>query len=417
MADWFAAELALWQSSVWVIAVAAVTNAACALLGCYLVLRRMSLLGDALSHAVLPGLVVAFAMSGSLNIGAMFVGAFVAGLATTFLTDVLHRQAAVPADAAMGVVFTSLFALGVVMLKWVGQSAHIDADCVLFGRLDLVEFQTVSLAGIRFPRALVTIAPVLLVNLIFILLCWKELLITSFDAALADTIGIRTSWLHYALMTLVAATSVASFEAVGSILVVAMFIAPAASAHLLCDRLSSMIFTAVGIAVLSAVAGYRLAVLTDTSAAGMMAVVVGGCFATAVLLSPRYGVGVKLWQNVATAERIIREDLLAMFYRLEELAVGRLLGPGEAVQAVGGGLLARWGLWSLRRARLIEAGPTVCNLRTSAGNAPSNSSVPTGSGRPTSSPTSTCPWTTCTHRPNAWSTSSRRNCNNRSRRT
>jgi hypothetical protein len=193
-------------------------------------------------------------------------------------------------------------------------------------------------------------------NLLFVAACWKELLVTSFDSVLADTLGIRTSWLHYALMALVAATSVASFEAVGSILVVAMFIAPAAAAHLLCDRLATMIATAVGVAVLSAVAGYRLAVLTDTSAAGMMAVVVGMCFLAAVLLSPRYGVGVKLWMNLSTAKRITCEDLLALLYRLEELAVDRMLGPGEAVQAVGGSLLARWGLWSLMRARLIQRG-------------------------------------------------------------
>jgi manganese/zinc/iron transport system permease protein len=361
MADALAAELALWQESVWVVSVAALTNAACALLGCYLVLRRLSLLGDALSHAVLPGLVIAFAMSGTFNISVMFIGAFIAGLATTFMTDVLHRQCSVPADAAMGVVFTSLFAFGVVLLKWFGQNAHIDADCVLFGRLDVVEFQTIAVAGFDLPRTLVTIAPVFFVNLLFVVICWKELLVTSFDSVLADTLGIRTSWFHYALMALVASTSVASFEAVGSILVVAMFIAPAAAAHLLCDRLANMIATAVGIAVFSAVAGYRLAVLTDTSAAGMMSVVVGLCFLAAVLLSPRYGVCVKLWLNLSTAKRITCEDLLAMFYRLEELAVDRLLGPGEAVQAVGGGLLARWGFWSLLQARLIQhSGDGVC---------------------------------------------------------
>ncbi|HEY2838215.1 MAG TPA: metal ABC transporter permease, partial [Pirellulales bacterium] len=203
-----------------VVGVAALTNVACALLGCYLVLRRMSLLGDAISHAVLPGLVVAFILSGSMSIVYMFAGALAVGLLTTFLTQAVHRQGGVPEDASMGVVFTSLFALGVVLIKRYGQGVDLDPDCVLYGQLDLVEFYTVKIAGHEIPRALVSILPVLALNVAVITLFWKELKISSFDPALATTMGINAGLLFYLLMGLVAVTTVASFEQVGSILVI-----------------------------------------------------------------------------------------------------------------------------------------------------------------------------------------------------
>ncbi len=349
MADWFFALDVRAQDAILVIGVAALTNVSCALLGCYLVLRRMSLLGDALSHAVLPGLVVSFILAGSLNIAAMFVGALVVGLLTTFLTQTLNRRGGVSADASIGVVFTSLFALGVILIKRYGQGVDLDPDCVLYGQIDLVEFYTVSLGGHEVPRALVSILPVLAVNLAVILLLWKELKISSFDPALATTMGINAERLFYLLMALVALTTVASFEQVGSILVIAMLIVPGATAHLLTDRLSRMMLIATLVAVLSAVLGYGLSIAWNVSAAGPMAVVAGGCYFAAALASPRYGILSALIRNTQTSLRIVREDLLAMLYRLEELHIERRLGTREATQAVGAGMLADVGLWSLLR--------------------------------------------------------------------
>ena len=238
----------------------------------------MSLLGDALSHAVLPGLVVAFVAAGSLNIIFMFAGALVVGLLTTFLTQTIHRQGGVSADASIGVVFTSLFALGVVLIKRYGQGVDLDPDCVLYGQIDLVEFYTVPLWGHEVPQALVSILPVLVLNVAVILGLWKELKISSFDPALATTMGINAEWLFYLLMALVAITTVASFEQVGSILVIAMLIVPGEPAHLLTDRLNVMMVIAAAIAVLSAVLGYMLAITWNVSAAGPMAVVAGACY-------------------------------------------------------------------------------------------------------------------------------------------
>lgn len=348
------------QTAVWVITVGAMTNTACALLGCYLVLRRMSLLGDALAHAVLPGLVIAFVLSGSVSIVYMFPGALLLGFLATVLIETLHRRGGVAADASMGVVFTSLFALGVILIRRYGQAVDLDPDCVLNGVLELVEINTVSLAGYEVPRALVTIAPVLLLNFLLIVLFWKELLISSFDPALADTMGLKAGLMHYLLMVMVAVTAVASFEQVGSILVIAMLIVPGATAHLLSDRLHVLMGIAAAIGVASAVLGHFAAVHFNTSTAGTMSVVVGLFYLTAVFLSPRYGILSTLWRNTQTSLRILGEDLLAMLYRVEEVAAERRLGPQEVLRALGGGLPARAALWSLlRRGQVTRKGPAV----------------------------------------------------------
>lgn len=346
MGQWFA-ELPLdTQSTLWVMLIGAMTNVTCALLGCYLVLRGMSLLGDAIAHAVLPGLVLAFLFSGTLHLGWMFLGALVVGLLTSVLVQLLHRHGGVSEDAALGVVFTSLFALGVVLIRRYGQHVDLDPDCVLNGLLELADLNRVEIAGYSVPRAIVTIGPVLLAVLVFIGLFWKELLVVSFDPGLAAAMGFAPRRLDLALMALVALAAVASFEQVGSILVVAMFIVPGAAAHLLCDRLRTMLVLAAGIGALSAVLGQRLAVWWNTNTAGTMAVVAGLFYLAALAFSPRYGRVVLAARNLAHALRIVREDLLAMLYRLEELGIERPLGPREAVQAVGGGLLAAAALWS-----------------------------------------------------------------------
>jgi ABC-type Mn2+/Zn2+ transport system permease subunit/Mn-dependent DtxR family transcriptional regulator len=327
---------------------------ACALVGCYLVLRRMSLMGDAIAHAVLPGLVIAFVFSGSLNIVPLFIGAAVIGLLTTFLTQTLHQYGRVPTDASMGVVFTSLFALGVVLLKRYVTGLHFDVSCVWEGSLANAALDTFLLAGWELPRQLRTVLPVVLLNLAVVLVFWKELKISSFDAELSTSMGFSATAMHYLLMALVAVTTVASFEAVGSILVVAMLIVPPATAQLLCDRLGRMVIVACVFAVLSSVLGYWFAARWNVSPAGAMAVVAGAMYGLVVLLAPQYGIVSTLARNMQTTLRILREDLLLMLYRLEEIDSTKRLLPNEAVAAVGGGPLAHWALGMLRRRGRIE---------------------------------------------------------------
>jgi manganese/zinc/iron transport system permease protein len=311
---------------------------------------------------VLPGLVVAFILSGSVSIVWMFVGALAVGLLTTFLSQDLARTGGVTADASMGIVFTSLFAVGVLLIKRYSRMVDLDADCVFQGQLQLLSLYRIELWGASVPRALVTTVPALLVNLAFILICWKELKITSFDPELATTMGLRSGLLHYLLMVLVATTAVGSFEAVGSVLVVAMFIVPGAVAHLLTDRLGWMLALSAAIAVAVAGAGYYLAVQWDAEPAGMMAVVAGTLFVVAVFFSPRYGLASKVLQNLQIARRILREDLLAMLFRVEELGAPRRLTARDAVAAVGGGVQAAWEMWRLVKRGLVVRSPAGLQL-------------------------------------------------------
>ena len=343
--------LATLSPDAWIVLTGAATNVACALVGCFLVLRRMSLMGDALSHAVLPGLVLAFLFSGSLGIVSLFLGAAAVGLLSTFLTQTLHQYARVPSDASMGVVFTSLFACGVILIKKYINGLHFDIACVYEGSLELVPF-TDSLAGL--PRPLFTTLVVLIVNLALVLAFWKELKLSSFDANLATTMGYPSAALHYLLMTMVAVTTVASFEAVGSILVVAMLIVPAATAHLLCDRLAVMIAISAGVGIAASVLGYWAAVYCDTNIAGMMTVASGVLYGLAVLFSPRYGICSTLLRNLSMSIRVLREDLLSMLYRIEELDASKSLTAAKARAALDSSWLARWAIAALARTGRIQ---------------------------------------------------------------
>jgi manganese/zinc/iron transport system permease protein len=309
--------LGLSDAALWTIAVGILTNASCAILGCYLVLRRMSLLGDAISHSVLPGIALAFLLAGRDPL-AMFFGAMAMGLATTFLTQSLHALGKVPEDASMGVVFTSLFAIGVILITNVAPQVDLDPGCVLYGLIEFAPWDTILIRGAEVPRAVPTLAVALAVTLLLVGLFWKEFKIVSFDPELATAMGISALVFHYLLMAMVAGVTVASFEAVGSVLVVAMLIVPAAAAHLLTDRLGWMMVWSVLIGAISAVAGYAYDRRFQTGVAPMMAVAAGGQFALAVVFAPRHGVLTKVWHNLALAVRIAGEDILAMLYRRDE---------------------------------------------------------------------------------------------------
>jgi manganese/zinc/iron transport system permease protein len=316
----------------WTIVVGAVGNVACALLGCYLVLRRMSLMGDAISHAVLPGIALAFLLSGQIRGWPMILGAMLVGVLTSFLTQSVHQLGKVPEDASMGVVFVSLFAVGVILISTNhhARGADLDVDCVLMGNIENVPLDSLpgleSRYGWRVPRALSSMLPALLLTFAFILLFWKELKVVSFDPALATAMGINAALVHYALMAMVAGVTVVSFEAIGSILVVAMLIVPGATAHLLTDRLSTMLLLAAGVAVFASVFGAGLGLFLDISVAGMMAVGAGLAFVLAVFFAPRHGILSKSLHNARLGLRILCEDIIARLYRMAEL-------PDEADRA------------------------------------------------------------------------------------
>ncbi len=314
-----------WAVDGWTVAAASLCAIAAALLGNFLVLRRMSLLGDAISHAVLPGLAAAFFVTSSRSSWPMFLGAVIVGILTAFFTEWIHGTGKVDEGASMGVVFTSLFALGLVMIVQAADHIDLDPGCVLYGQAEFTALQTVDIGSWRLPRAVLTLGTVTILNALFVILFYKELKVSSFDPSLATTTGFNATLMHYLLMILVAVTAVASFETVGNILVVAMFVVPPAAAYMLTDRLGRMIVLSVVLAVASAVLGHMSAISVpgwfgfgSTHTAGMMAVVAGLILLLAVLFAQRHGVVVKWVRRRIVAWSTLADDVVGLMYRMEE---------------------------------------------------------------------------------------------------
>ncbi|MGG2198585.1 MULTISPECIES: metal ABC transporter permease [Paenibacillus] len=279
----------------WIILTASLVACSCSLLGCFLVLRRMAMIGDAISHSVLPGIVIAFLISGSRDSFFMMLGASVIGLLTVFLIQ-WFNQSGVQSDASIGVVFTALFALGVLLVSVFTRQVDLDLDCVLYGEIIQVPWETIQAFGIDIgPKAVWALGLVLTVSLLVIGLFYKQFKICAFDPAMAAAVGIPVALFHYLLMGLVSVTTVASFESVGAILVVGMLVVPAATAYLLTEKLSLMIVYSMIVGVLSAVLGYGMATLLDASIAGCMITVAGVLFVAAFLLSPSHGI---VWRKL-----------------------------------------------------------------------------------------------------------------------
>ena len=259
---------------------------ACAVLGVFLYLRRMSLLADALAHVALPGIVAAFLISGSLDAPIMLGGAVAVGLLSALSIETLASRPNIRSDAAIGIVFTSFFALGVILLSTVVRDAHIDTHCLLFGDVLGISDRALSLVITVVPGVLILVA-----------IFWRWLAASSFDPGFAASIGIPVVAVNYGLMTAVTVTAVAGFEAVGAILVIALIIVPGATAHLLSDRLWTMMFWAVAHGILSSWIGMYVAIAVNTSAAGAIVVVGGVFYLLAFLFAPRHGRLLKLMRE------------------------------------------------------------------------------------------------------------------------
>ncbi len=333
-----------------IVLAAALCAMSCALLGNFMVLRKMSMMGDALSHAVLPGLAAAFLLTGSRGSVVMLLGAVIVGVLTAMLTQLIQQLGRVDEGASMGVVFTSLFALGLILIRRAADQIDLDPGCVLYGVLEGVPLDTIMIGSIEIPRVTAVLSAMLFVNVLFVGAFYKELKISSFDPGLATTLGIDANIMHYLLMTLVAATTVASFEAVGSILVVAMLIVPPAAAHLLSDRLGVMILLSLAIAAASAFLGHLSAIAVpswfgygSTTTSGMMAAVAGFIFLGVLLGSPRHGVVSKLIHRAMLSLRIICEDILGLLYRLEERhSAQTAVGIAQLRQSLMAGPVLAW---------------------------------------------------------------------------
>jgi manganese/zinc/iron transport system permease protein len=302
----------------WIVLTGALVGGSCALLGSFLVLRQMAMLGDAISHAVLPGIVIAFLITGSRGSLVMFIGAVALGLFTTFLIQFLSGKG-VQGDAAIGVAFTFLFAVGVVLVSLYGHEIDLDLECVLYGEIAYAPFDTLMIGDLDLgPRPVWINGLLLLVNAGLVALFYKQFKLSAFDPGMAAAVGINVTLFHYLLMLMVSVTTVGAFESVGAILVVAMIIVPAAAAYLLTDHLHRMLLYAVAIGMGSSVFGYLLAVYLDASIAGAIAVVAGIIFLLAFLFSPTHGVFSKMLARQQMRLQVLGEDALLWLWRQSE---------------------------------------------------------------------------------------------------
>lgn len=269
--------------------IAVVIAAACALPGVFLVLRRMAMLSDAISHTVLLGIVLGYFLTRDLASPLLFVGAVAMGVLTVSLVELVNRTGLVKEDAAIGLVFPALFSIAVILISRFAGNVHLDVDSVLLGELAFAPFDRLVILGLDLPRALVVGLASLLLNLLLVGLLYKELKIGTFDPGLAAALGFAPALVQYGLMTSVSITAVGAFDAVGSVLVIALMVAPPAAAYLLTDRLPVMIALSVLIGALSALAGYWIASWLDVTIAGSMATMTGVAFILAYLLAPQRG--------------------------------------------------------------------------------------------------------------------------------
>ncbi|MDA9781506.1 MAG: iron ABC transporter [Bacteroidetes bacterium] len=260
------------------------TAVSCALLGAFLVLRKMTMVGDAISHAVLPGIAVAYWLSQSRASLWMFLGAAAVGVLATIIIELLRKKLKVQSDASIGMTFTTLFALGVILITFWSDSVDLDQECVLYGEIAYVPFNTWSFSGLNMgPIALWSSGLLLLAVLAYTFIGFKGLKMSSFNEDYAAVLGIGVAAWNLSLMAMVSFATVVSFESVGAILVVALLVVPAATAYLLVEKLHLLLIGAGSIALLAALGGYALSRWMDTSIAGTVATLLGVQFLIVLL--------------------------------------------------------------------------------------------------------------------------------------
>ena len=254
------------------------TATACALLSPFLVLRKLSMVSDAISHSVLLGIVLAFFIVKDVGSPLLIAGAALFGVITVFAVEFLSGTGLVKNDDAVGIVFPMFFALAVVLITKFARNVHLDTDIVLMGEVIIAPLNRTEFLGMDLPKAFVQMGILFIVNLLFIIIFFKELKITTFDKGFAKLAGFSSVALFYALMTLSSLTAVTAFDAVGAILVVSFLITPGAAAYLISKDLKVMIAISVGYAVINSVLGYVLSLLMNVSMSGMTAAVAGVTF-------------------------------------------------------------------------------------------------------------------------------------------
>ncbi len=270
--------------------IASLVAIACAIPGTFLVLRKMALITDAISHSILPGIVIGFFITHDLSSPLLIVLAAASGVLTVILVEFIQKTGLVKEDTAIGLVFPALFSIGIILIAQNANDVHLDVDAVLLGELAFAPFDRLNAGDIDLgPKSLWIIGTILLITLGLLFAFFKELKVSTFDAGLASALGLSPVVMHYGLMTISSITTVGAFDAVGAILVIALMIAPAAIAYLLTNDLKKMLILAIIFGVSSAISGYWVAHALDASISGSMTTVLGLIFLIVYLFAPNKG--------------------------------------------------------------------------------------------------------------------------------
>ncbi|KZS40353.1 zinc ABC transporter permease [Aquimarina aggregata] len=270
--------------------IASMVAIACAIPGTFLVLRKMALITDAISHSILPGIVIGFFITHDLSSPLLIILAAASGVLTVVLVEFIQKTGLVKEDTAIGLVFPALFSIGIILISKNANDVHLDVDAVLLGELAFAPFDRLTIGGVDIgPKSLWIIGTILLITITLLFAFFKELKVSTFDAGLASALGLSPVVMHYGLMTISSITTVGAFDAVGAILVIALMIAPAATAYLLTNDLKKMLLLSVIFGVSSAIIGYWSAHALDTSISGSMTTILGLIFLFVYLFAPNKG--------------------------------------------------------------------------------------------------------------------------------
>ena len=321
-----------------------ITSLACAVLGVFLVLRRLSMVSDAISHSVLLGIVIGYFVTKDIGSVLLIIGASLFGVLTTVCIELLIKSKRVTEDASVGIIFPLFFSIAVILITRYARNVHLDTEVVLIGEIILAPLHRINFLGLSLPKALVQMSFVLLINIVFIAVFFRKLKISSFDPVYAGVAGIAGAGLYYVFMALVSFTAVSAFESVGAILTISFFISPAASAYLISKDLKITIFLAAVYAVVNSCIGYFLAVKFNVSMSGMCALVSGLTFMITIAVYPG-GIITKIIRYIKNKNRFSRELLI--------LHIDNHTGKKNALGELGYSTIREHIAWSDRKLKYV----------------------------------------------------------------
>lgn len=286
-----------------------ITAMACSLIGVFLVVRNLSMVTDAISHSAMLGIILAYFIVKDVASPFMIIGAGIFGILTVAGIDLLGKVGLIKNDAATGIIFSLFFSIGIILISKFARNVHICTDTVLMGEIIYAPLNSMNILGIYLPKSFLIMSIILLINLIFIIIFYKELKISSFDKELSIIAGFSISIIYYMLMSLVAITAVGAFETVGAILVIAFFIIPGASAYLLTNKLHYMLIIAVIYSIFASILSYILALILNVNISGMCATILGVLFILTLIFN-KNGIITKAIVRVSNRKKFYLECII-----------------------------------------------------------------------------------------------------------